>query len=119
MAGTPHLGNGPQPLVVSGAPFAGHHPGQATDLAPTAITLPIQDLGRQLGQAGRSHSFGPWSLVALGQGHFGLLDFFIQSLQQIHPALEQLQYPGTDQLAQLAKGFRPPPILPTPVALAQ
>src|SRR6516162_7125934 len=118
MAGTPTLVS-PQPLVVSGAPFAGHHPGQATDLAPTAITLPIQDLGLQLGQAGRSHSFGPWSLVALGQGHFGLLDFFIQSLQQIHPALERLRYPGNHLLTQVAKSSGSPPILAAPIALTE
>src|SRR6516162_5704631 len=134
MRSAPSCGNGPSVSTGSGARRSGssvsltikrqagtRNAGSLPrpNTPSTEPTLPIQDLGRQLGQAGRSHSFGPWSLVALGQGHFGLLDFFIQSLQQIHPALEQLQYPGTDQLAQLAKGFRPPPILPTPVALAQ
>src|SRR6516165_260450 len=108
-----------QPLLSSGTPFAGHQARQATDLAPRAITVPIQHFGFQLHQTEGSQSFGPWPLTTPGQADLDLLDFFIQGPQQLHPVLEHLCHPGIHLLTQVAKSLGPPPILQAPIALAQ
>src|SRR6516165_5785509 len=114
-----HFSDRAQPLLSSGTPFAGHQARQATDLAPRAITVPIQHFGFQLHQTEGSQSFGPWPLTTPGQADLDLLDLFIQGPQQLHPVLEHLCHPGIHLLTQVAKSLGPPPILQAPIALAQ
>src|SRR6516164_7640381 len=65
-----HFGDRAPPLVLSGTPLTGYHPGQASDLATTRIKVPIEHLASELHEAVGSRPFGPRTAVTLCQSRF-------------------------------------------------